>query len=76
MSPADLETLGFFPPGLAARARVAGNLSLAGATLFLTDRSARGEARALAGRTAIVPLAGGADMSDSFIRRMVFAYVP
>jgi uncharacterized 2Fe-2S/4Fe-4S cluster protein (DUF4445 family) len=76
VSPGDLETLGFFPPGLAARTRVAGNLSLAGAALFLTDPPARDEARALAGRTAIVPLAAGDDMSDSFIRRMVFAYVP
>lgn len=75
VSPADLETLGFFSPGLAARTRVAGNLSLEGATLFLTDPGARVAAGALPGQTVIVPLAGDRNASDSFIRRMVFTYV-
>ncbi len=75
VSPSDLETLGFFPPGLAPRIRVAGNLSLEGATLFLVDQSARRAAEALPGRTSVVPLAGGEDASEAFIRRMVFTYV-
>ena len=74
-APADLETLGFFPPGLAARTHVAGNLSLEGATLFLTDPGTRTAAEALAGRTRIVPLTDAADVAGAFIRRMVFAYV-
>jgi len=75
VSPADLETLGFFPAGLAARTRVAGNLSLEGATLFLTDPGARDVAGALSERTGIVPLTDATDAAESFIRRMVFAYV-
>ncbi|WP_300154900.1 ASKHA domain-containing protein [Solidesulfovibrio sp.] len=69
-----LETLGFFPPGLAARLRIAGNLSLEGASLFLTDPGSRDAAEALPGRTTIVPLVP--DAGESFISRMVFAYVP
>jgi len=75
VAPEDLETLGFFPPGLAARTHVAGNLSLEGAALFLTDPGAREVAAALPGRTVIVPLVSEGDASESFIRRMVFAYV-
>ena len=75
-----LETLGFFPPGLATRIRVAGNLSLAGAALFLCDPEARAAAEALPAATTIVPLVPGADAAsdagDFFISRMVFAYVP
>ncbi len=75
-----LETLGFFPPGLAGRSHVAGNLSLAGAALFLTEPARRATAEALPGQTAIVPLvapqAGVAGGGDPFISRMVFAYVP
>jgi uncharacterized 2Fe-2S/4Fe-4S cluster protein (DUF4445 family) len=75
VAPTDLESLGFFPPGLSSRTRVAGNLSLEGATLFLRDLKARGTAESLPERTAIVPLVTGGDASDSFIRRMVFSYV-
>lgn len=75
-----LETLGFFPPGVAARIRVAGNLSLEGAALFLCAPEARAEAGALPAATTIVPLVSDAaetsDAGDSFISRMVFAYVP
>lgn len=76
VSPEDLESLGFFPPGLAGRISVAGNLSLSGAALFLTDPKARRAAETLPGRTTVVPLTLGDDASDSYIRRMVFAYVP
>jgi uncharacterized 2Fe-2S/4Fe-4S cluster protein (DUF4445 family) len=76
VSPGDLETLGFFPPGLARRTRVAGNLSLEGAGLFLWAPSARLAAEALPERTAIVPLTTDGDASEAFIHKMVFAYVP
>lgn len=80
VAPDDLETLGFFPPGLAGRVQVAGNLSLAGATLFLTEPESRTTAEALPAVTTIVPLVdaspGASDASDAFIRRMVFTYVP
>ena len=75
-----LETLGFFPPGVAARIQVAGNLSLEGAALFLCAPEARAEAGALSAATTIVPLVSDAaetsDAGESFISRMVFAYVP
>lgn len=72
-----LETLGFFPSGLAARTRVVGNLSLEGAALFLTEPARRATAEALPGQTMIVPLVD-ADTGDGdpFISRMVFSYVP
>jgi len=76
VAPADLETLGFLPPGLSPRVRVAGNLSLEGASLFLVAPEARRQVLELPERTAIVPLATGDDASDAFIRRMEFAYVP
>ncbi|MHC1788828.1 ASKHA domain-containing protein [Solidesulfovibrio sp.] len=76
VSPADLETLGFFPPGLAGRTVVAGNLSLEGASLFLTDPAARQQAAFLAAHTAVVPLVGDGNTGEAFIQRMVFSYVP
>jgi len=76
IAPADLETLGFLPPGLTPRVTVVGNLSLDGAALFLVAPEARVQVRELPERTAIVPLVAGDDASDAFIRRMVFAYVP
>lgn len=76
ISPVDLETLGFFPPGLAGRLRVAGNLSLEGASLFLASPESRRAAEALPERTVIVPLVTGDDAAEAFIHKMVFAYVP
>lgn len=76
VAPEDLETLGFFPPGLASRMRTVGNVSLEGATLFLTNFKSRGVAAALPSQTGIVPLVAGGEAADAFIRRMVFAYVP
>ncbi|WP_075353518.1 ASKHA domain-containing protein [Desulfovibrio sp. DV] len=76
VSPGDLETLGFFPPGLAGRTHVAGNLSLEGAALFLTDPASREQVAALAAKTAVVPLVAADDAGYAFIQRMVFSYVP
>ena len=62
------------------RIQVAGNLSLEGAALFLCAPEARAEAGALPAATTIVPLVSDAaetsDAGESFISRMVFAYVP
>ncbi|WP_231584052.1 ASKHA domain-containing protein [Desulfovibrio sp. TomC] len=76
VSPGDLETLGFFPPGLAGRTHVAGNLALEGAALFLTDPASREQVAALAAKTDVVPLAAADDAGYAFIQRMVFSYVP
>lgn len=76
VAPDDLETLGFFPPGLSGRVQVAGNLSLEGAGLLLIAPETRAWARDFVQRTVIVPLAGADGASEAFIRRMVFAYVP
>ena len=76
VSSGDLETLGFFPPGLAGRTRVDGNLSLEGAALFLTDPASRDQVADLAARTIVVPLVAADDTGCAFIQRMVFSYVP
>lgn len=76
VSPGDLETLGFIPPGLAGRTHAAGNLSLEGATLFLADPASRDEVAALAARTSVIPLVDAGEAGNAFIQRMVFSYVP
>jgi uncharacterized 2Fe-2S/4Fe-4S cluster protein (DUF4445 family) len=76
VSPTDLETLGFVPPGLAGRTHSVGNLSLAGAALFLADPPSRLLAAELSAQTDVIPLVDAAGGGDAFIQRMVFAYVP
>ncbi|MFP5257641.1 MAG: ASKHA domain-containing protein [Acidobacteriota bacterium] len=74
--PSDLETLGFLPLGLAGRTHVAGNLSLEGAALFLTDPASRDQVVVLAAKTSIIPLVAAGEAGNAFIQRMVFSYVP
>lgn len=76
VGPGDLETLGFLPPGLARRTVLSGNLSLEGASLCLREPAARALAESLPAHTVIVPLVADADAAESFIQKMVFAYVP
>lgn len=76
MAPEDLETLGFLPPGLAARTRAVGNASLDGACLLLADPAAAGAAARLGRRTRMLDLTGGADFLEDFVKRMVLAHVP
>jgi len=75
VSPADLETLGFLPPGCAARTVKAGNTSLRGTELLLADPAARTFAESLPHGLTPVDLTGDADFGDQFIRRMRFTYV-
>ena len=56
VSPRDLETLGFLPPGLGGRVAAVGNTSLAGARLVLADTAARTHAESLPGRTRNIDL--------------------
>lgn len=76
VAPADLETLGFLPPGLARRTVLSGNLSLEGASLCLREPAARDQAQSLPARTVIVPLVADDTAAEAFIHKMVFAYVP
>ncbi len=73
--PADLEALGFLPPGLGATVRAAGNTSLAGAELFLTSAQARDWARALPGRSRLVDVTSWPDFEREYFKRMEFVYV-
>jgi uncharacterized 2Fe-2S/4Fe-4S cluster protein (DUF4445 family) len=75
VSPADLETLGFLPPGCAARTVKAGNTSLGGTELLLADPAARAFAESLHRGLTPVDLTGDADFGDQFIQRMCFSYV-
>lgn len=75
VSSPDLETLGFLPPGCAGRTVKAGNTSLRGTELFLTDPAARTFAEALPRGLTRVDLTGDADFGDQFIKRMCFRYV-
>ena len=74
VSLADLETLGFLPPGLAARTRKQGNTSLRGAVLLLQSPQAR---KALEGMAPprLVDLAADPELGSQFMQRMVFAHV-
>lgn len=75
VSPADLETLGFLPPGCAARTVKAGNTSLRGTELFLTNPAARTFAESLPHGLTRVDLTGDAEFGNQFIQRMRFSYV-
>ncbi|MCJ2162998.1 MULTISPECIES: ASKHA domain-containing protein [unclassified Pseudodesulfovibrio] len=71
----DLETLGFLPPGCAAKTVKAGNTSLKGTELLVTDTAARTFAEGLSRTMTRLDLTGDADFGNEFIQRMRFAYV-
>ena len=71
----DLETLGFLPPGCAARTVRAGNTSLRGTELFLTDPQARAFAESLPPTLTLIDLTGDPGFGDQFIQRMRFNHV-
>ena len=73
-APADLEALGFLPPGLGGKVRAVGNTSLAGAALALADPAARAWVEALPGRCRLLDLAGDPGFSSAYLARMRFAY--
>lgn len=76
---ANLEGLGFIPPGSGGRVRLLGNSSLEGAALLLDP--VHGETRRqwavrLAQGVRVLDLAQAEDFSDAFFKRMIFSYVP
>ncbi|MBG0790415.1 MAG: DUF4445 domain-containing protein [Desulfovibrionaceae bacterium] len=71
----DLETLGFLPAGCAAKAVKAGNTSLKGTELFLTDPGARRFAESIPATLTRLELAGDPSFGDAFVKRMRFTYV-
>lgn len=75
VSATDLETLGFLPQGCASRAVKAGNTSLKGTELFLTDPGARGFAEGLAATLTRLDLTGEENFTEQFIARMRFTHV-
>lgn len=75
-APGDLERLGFLPPALAGRARVAGNTSLSGARRLLDSEPARVGLARLADRATVLDLASRPGFQKDYFTRMVFEYVP
>lgn len=73
-APADLEALGFLPPGLGERVRAVGNTSLAGASLVLADPAARAWVEALPGRCRVLDLAADSGFQAAYLARMRFTH--
>jgi len=73
--PADLERLGFLPPGLARAARPAGNTSLAGASLALGP-GGPALVEETAAQMRVLDLVSGTDFERDFVTRMRFAFGP
>lgn len=71
----DLETLGFLPPGGKAKAVKAGNTSLKGTELILTDTGARTFVETLPDTITALDLAGDNSFGDRYLARMRFTYV-
>jgi uncharacterized 2Fe-2S/4Fe-4S cluster protein (DUF4445 family) len=72
---ADLETLGFFPPGSSHKSRVMGNTSLKGALLLAGDKGKRRDNADLARFVETVNLGSEHEyMSTLFARHMIFEY--
>ena len=72
--PAALEALGFIPPGGASLVRVAGNTSLAGATLLGQDASLWQSLGRWAENVTCVHLAENAYFSQNYVANMVFSF--
>ncbi|QGY40717.1 DUF4445 domain-containing protein [Pseudodesulfovibrio cashew] len=72
---ADLETLGFLPPGTRAKTVKAGNTSLKGTELFVTDPGARAFAEGLPATLTALELAGDESFGEQYLQRMRFTYV-
>lgn len=70
----DLERLGFLPTGLLKRTHRAGNTSLTGTMLLLTNPEARPWIEALQ-RPRVLDLAADPDFSGQYLDRMVFHHV-
>lgn len=71
----DLETIGFLPPGCKDKTFKAGNTSLKGTELLVTDTAARTFAESLPNTLTALELAGDDSFGDEFLQRMRFTYV-
>jgi uncharacterized 2Fe-2S/4Fe-4S cluster protein (DUF4445 family) len=71
----DLETIGFLPPGCKARTIKAGNTSLKGTELILTDTDARAFAKTLPNTITALDLAADETFGTKYLERMRFTYV-
>lgn len=72
--PADLEGLGFIPPGSGGRTRAVGNTSLRGAELLLTSPPLRDTLNTWREGCTVVDLTGAPDFSAAFLRHMHFHF--
>lgn len=70
----DLEMLGFLPLGFGRKVDAAGNTSLCGAGLFLTDQRARSVAADCKGRTLLLPLQDEPCFMDYYMSEMKFSW--
>lgn len=71
----DLETIGFLPPGCKTKTIKAGNTSLKGTELLVTDMDARTFAESLPDTLTALELAGDESFGNEFLKRMRFTYV-
>ena len=71
----DLETIGFLPPGCKPRTTKAGNTSLKGTELILTDTGARAFAETLPSTITALDLAADETFGTRYLERMRFTYV-
>ncbi|MBU1230047.1 MAG: DUF4445 domain-containing protein [Proteobacteria bacterium] len=75
VDPRDLATLGFLPETLTNRVKRAGNTSLAGARLLLTNAAAWDWVRALPGHCRVLDLASEPGFGSLYVQRMVLRHV-
>jgi len=71
----DLETIGFLPPGTKTRTTKAGNTSLKGTKLIITDTGARDFAETLPDTITALDLAADETFGTRYLERMRFTYV-
>ncbi|QJB58219.1 ASKHA domain-containing protein [Pseudodesulfovibrio sp. zrk46] len=71
----DLETIGFLPPGTRSKTVKAGNTSLKGTALLLTDPAARDFAHKLPHTITALDLTSDEAFGDRYLKRMRFTYV-
>jgi len=71
----DLETIGFLPSGCKARTTKAGNTSLKGTELIVTDPGARAFAETLPDTITALDLAADTTFGTRYLERMRFTYV-
>lgn len=75
VSLSDLETLGFLPPQLKEKAVVAGNTSLAGTRILLTNKPARIWLTEVSDSMRTLDLASDPKFGSHYMERMRFSYI-